>query len=89
MGMHSRLALLLLTAISAVANPPGRPPGAGSKIVPVRTLPCPKDDCNGRGQWQGGYRYSCDECNAAFYYCTACPSELQADEAAEHKHALS
>lgn len=84
MGTRLRLALLMLTATTVHQGAPHQVPGARSGVVPVRTLPCPKDSCGGQGEWQSGYLYSCDECNDPFYYCTACRRQLGADE--DHGH---
>lgn len=84
MGTRLRLALLMLTAIPGQATPPHGVPGAESEFLPVPTLPCPKDSCQGQGEWKFGYLYSCDECNDPFYYCTACRRQLRPDE--DHGH---
>jgi hypothetical protein len=86
MGKSLRLALLMSAAISAVVLPPNRPPGAPSQLVPMRTLPCQQKNCQGRGQLQSQYKYTCDECSKSFYFCTICPAPLTVDEAAAHEH---
>jgi hypothetical protein len=86
MGTRSRLALLLLTAISAVIGPSNQVPGARSEVVHVHTLPCTEQGCQGQGQSQPGYRYVCDECGHVRYFCAACSRQLTSDEAAEHTH---
>jgi hypothetical protein len=89
MGIRLRLTLLILAAIAAVAGPSNRPPGARSELPPVRTLPCPLDNCGGHAQWKSGYKYYCDECGGSFYFCTTCSRQLTGKKAAKHKHAMS
>ena len=89
MGIRLRLTLLMLTAITAVAGPSNRPPGARTELPPVRTLPCMLENCEGQGLWKSGYKYSCDECGGSFYFCSTCSRQLTGDEAASHKHAMS
>jgi hypothetical protein len=84
MGTRPRLTLLMLTALFAVMNPPGRPPG-DTPPKPAPMIRCNYKNCRGMGELQRGCRYVCDEHGHTFYYCINHRRYLAPEEAAEHR----
>lgn len=93
--MKPRLALLMLTALFGVMNPPGRPPGVKQPAA-ARMIPCPRPNCRGKGTLESKYRYSCNQHGHTFYYCfihsfyltreRAAECWHETEQAAEHRH---
>lgn len=86
MSTSRRLALLMLTALS-VMGPSNRVPGSDPmRLVPARTVPCPKPNC-GKGRRQEDNIYKCGTCGDFFNYCRLDKSYFPNSEAAHHQHA--
>ena len=83
MGTRPQLTLLMLTAMLGVINPPSGPPGFRPPKS-ARMIPCWHKNCRGMGEWQGKYRYDCDERDHSFYYCYKCEKYLTPEEATKH-----
>lgn len=87
MGTSRRLALLLLTVLSAVMGPPSRPPGGNPmQNVLAHTAPCPKPNC-GTLTMKEANLYRCDACGGYFRYCSQDDTYFPNSEAAYHQHA--
>jgi hypothetical protein len=84
MGTRPQFALLMLTALVGVMNPPSRSPGFRPPKS-ARMIRCNHKDCQGMGAWQAKFRYDCDVHDHSFYYCYVHKDYLSQEQAVEYQ----